>query len=93
VYCTFLCVILVIVPAKLIEFRYFIVPFLLLRMHMDNVPSENELKDTPKWLVIPPKIALALEYTIYIMTNVFTFYMFLQKPFQWPSGEEARFMW
>ncbi|KAG8439899.1 hypothetical protein GDO86_005892 [Hymenochirus boettgeri] len=74
----FFCLLAATVPQKLLEFRYFIVPYLIFRL---NIP-------------IPSSIRLLLELLVYILVNVFTFYLFLHKTFRWPDNEETqRFMW
>jgi alpha-1,2-glucosyltransferase len=69
---------LTIVPAKLIEFRYFLVPFLLFRL---NVPASTRLQ-------------LAVEALFYAVINTVTLYLYLYRPFEWAheSGQQ-RFMW
>uniref|UniRef100_A0A8C3P1Y1 Dol-P-Glc:Glc(2)Man(9)GlcNAc(2)-PP-Dol alpha-1,2-glucosyltransferase n=1 Tax=Chrysemys picta bellii TaxID=8478 RepID=A0A8C3P1Y1_CHRPI len=74
----FVCVFAVTVPQKLLEFRYFILPFLIYRL---NIP-------------VPPLSRLLLELTLYVVVNAVTFHLFLNKTFQWPNSEEIqRFMW
>lgn len=74
----FVCVCAVIVPQKLIEFRYFVVPYLMFRLHM---PLQ------PYWKI-------SFELLCYSAVNAVTLYMFMYKPFTWPheSGVQ-RFMW
>ncbi|XP_028601725.2 dol-P-Glc:Glc(2)Man(9)GlcNAc(2)-PP-Dol alpha-1,2-glucosyltransferase [Podarcis muralis] len=74
----FLCLFVVTVPQKLLEFRYFILPYIIYRL---NIP-------------VPSLSKLFLELAFYILVNVVTFHIFLNKPFQWPNSEEIqRFMW
>lgn len=74
----FVCVFAVTVPQKLLEFRYFILPFLIYRL---NIP-------------VPPLSRLLLELAFYVVVNAITFHLFLNKTFQWPNSEEIqRFMW
>ncbi|ORX88362.1 hypothetical protein K493DRAFT_236820 [Basidiobolus meristosporus CBS 931.73] len=71
---------LALVPSPLLEFRYFILPFLMIRIHAS--PKRE------------PITRLLLELTIYVVVNSLTFYMFLYRPFTWPNVEELqRFMW
>jgi len=72
-----LCVVLNLVPLPLIEFRYFIVPFMLFNMNTRQEERGSEI------------ITLAW----YFLINGATLYMFLFKPFVGPDGAEARFMW
>jgi alpha-1,2-glucosyltransferase len=69
----------VLIPAKLLEFRYFIVPFLLWKMH-------TKIQRNFMW-------ALA-EFGYYTMINIVTLYVFLYRPFVHPDyPTEQRFMW
>lgn len=66
------------VPQKLLEFRYFIVPYLLYRLHMP----------------LPSLPRLTLEFLLYSAVNAATLYLFIAKSFQWPDSTAAqRFMW
>ncbi|XP_043092535.1 dol-P-Glc:Glc(2)Man(9)GlcNAc(2)-PP-Dol alpha-1,2-glucosyltransferase isoform X1 [Puntigrus tetrazona] len=66
------------VPQKLLEFRYFILPYLLYRVHIP----------------IPSLPRLLLEFGLYTAVNAATVYVFVYKTFQWPnSTAEQRFMW
>ncbi|KAF7246620.1 Dol-P-Glc:Glc(2)Man(9)GlcNAc(2)-PP-Dol alpha-1,2-glucosyltransferase [Varanus komodoensis] len=74
----FVCLLAVTVPQKLLEFRYFILPYVIYRL---NIP-------------VPSLFKLFLELTFYLLVNAVTFHLFLNKPFQWPNSEELqRFMW
>ncbi|KAM6320586.1 dol-P-Glc:Glc(2)Man(9)GlcNAc(2)-PP-Dol alpha-1,2-glucosyltransferase [Aegotheles albertisi] len=74
----FVCLLAVTVPQKLLEFRYFILPFLVYRL---NIP-------------FPSLYRQLLELAFYIVVNAITFYIFLNKTFQWPNSDEIqRFMW
>ncbi|KAL7746512.1 glucosyltransferase [Sorochytrium milnesiophthora] len=70
---------LALIPSPLLEFRYFILPYVLYRVH---VPVEKTWK-------------LALELALYLAVNAATLYMFLYRPFTWPQepGVLQRFMW
>ncbi len=73
-----ICVILKLVPASLLEFRYFIMPYFIYRLNMP-------LASYPR---------LAAELCLYVAVNAVTFYMFLEKPFYWEnSSEKQRFVW
>eukprot|EP00743_Colponemidia_sp_Colp-15_P007020 GILK01007576.1.p1 GENE.GILK01007576.1~~GILK01007576.1.p1 ORF type:complete len:476 (-),score=56.38 GILK01007576.1:150-1526(-) len=86
----FACVAIVLVPAHLLEFRYFIVPFLLL--HLNVGPSCFLLSGQP-----PLASRSLLNYGIHLLgfiaVNVATIFLFLFKPFIGPDGNTARFMW
>ncbi|KAF4079619.1 hypothetical protein AMELA_G00180100 [Ameiurus melas] len=72
------CLVAATVPQKLLEFRYFILPYLLYRVH---VP----LSSLPR---------LLLEFALYAAVNAATIYIFIQKTFQWPDSPAVqRFMW
>lgn len=72
------CTFVTLVPQKLLEFRYFIVPFLLFRLHIRT----------------PTYLELLIEFLLYSGINAGTIYLFIYKPFYWPSEESVqRFMW
>lgn len=74
----FLATAAVLVPAPLIEFRYFTTPFYFLILHsnIDNIRS---------WLLMG---------TLYMVINVFTMIMFLFRPFRWEhEAGSQRFIW
>jgi len=65
------------VPAHLVEPRYFTQPFVLLCVHQ------------PPW----PRRALALALAAYGLLDLAVLHLFLRRPFAWPDGSVARFMW
>lgn len=66
------------VPQKLMEFRYFIIPYLILRLNM----ASDSL------------ISVSLEFILYTIINVATLYMFGKRPFKWQNSDDLqRFMW
>jgi len=72
------CCLFSLVPQKLLEFRYFIVPYLMFRLHIK----------TPNYL------ELVIEFLLYNLINGVTLYLFLYCPFYWPSDTSVqRFMW
>lgn len=72
------CLLAATVPQKLLEFRYFIVPYLMYRLHLP--------------LAALPR--LILEFLLYTAVNAATLYIFTAKTFKWPdSAETQRFMW
>lgn len=75
----YICVAVVTVPQKLLEFRYFIIPYILYRLH---IPLASYTR-------------LVLECALYTAVNAATFYLFLEKPFHWAHSpnEVQRFMW
>lgn len=75
-----LCVVLNLVPQKLLEFRYFILPFILYRLHFNG----NDLK----WW------ELALEFVFNSLVNIVTIYIFFTKKFYWEDSPAVqRIMW
>lgn len=75
----YICVSMVTVPQKLLEFRYYIIPYIFYRLHS---PLGSYTR-------------VALECMLYIAVNAITFYLFLEKPFRWAHSpkEVQRFMW
>ncbi|XP_078678055.1 dol-P-Glc:Glc(2)Man(9)GlcNAc(2)-PP-Dol alpha-1,2-glucosyltransferase-like [Branchiostoma floridae x Branchiostoma belcheri] len=74
----FVCVLVATVPQKLLEFRYFIVPYLLYRVHVQ----------------VTCYYRLLAELLLYTTINAVTIYLFVEKPFLWPdSSEHQHFMW
>lgn len=71
----------VIVPAPLIEFRYYTIPVYLIALHC-GMGQDHEL------------IKSLLVALIYVVTNVVTTYLFLYRPFQWAHEPGVqRFIW
>ena len=69
---------LVTVPQKLLELRYFLIPYILFRIH------------TP----LPSYLSLLLEMALYLLINCITIALFLYKPFYWHGIDDVqRFMW
>ncbi|MBN3326447.1 AG10B glucosyltransferase, partial [Atractosteus spatula] len=74
----FACLSAASVPQKLLEFRYFILPYLIYRL---NIP-------------VPSIFRLILEIGFYTTVNTVTIYIFLNKTFNWPDSTDLqRFMW
>ncbi|CAK8675994.1 dol-P-Glc:Glc(2)Man(9)GlcNAc(2)-PP-Dol alpha-1,2-glucosyltransferase-like [Clavelina lepadiformis] len=72
------CVSAVLVPQKLLEFRYFILPYLLFRLHIKNQSV----------------MVLILEVTLQVVLNIATISIFLNKTFSWSDLDEPqRIMW
>ncbi|KAG0077702.1 glucosyltransferase [Linnemannia elongata] len=69
---------LTLIPSPLLEFRYFITPYLIYRIAMRQ----------------PRGVWLFLELLFYTVINAATVWMFLNKPFRWAHQEGVqRFMW
>lgn len=74
----FLATAAVLVPAPLIEFRYYTVPFYLLMLHSNVTDNQN-------WFLMG---------FLYVVTNIFTMSMFLFRPFHWDHEPGIqRFIW
>jgi alpha-1,2-glucosyltransferase len=74
VFCTFVSL----VPQQLLEFRYFIVPYIIWRLN----------------LVTTSMLTLTFELVLNVLINGLTIYLFLYKSFKWnTSSEVQRFMW
>ncbi|KAI8847729.1 alpha-2-glucosyltransferase Alg10, partial [Chytridium lagenaria] len=67
------------IPSPLLEFRYFIIPFLIYRIHLR--PAKKG------WLLI--------EALLFVLFNAATIYLFTQHTFEWPQApnEKQRFMY
>ena len=73
-----LCTAAVLIPARLIEPRYFTVPWMLLQLHAGFGSSRAHV--------------LAPLY-LFAFVNAATLYLFLCRSYTWPDGSTARFMW
>ena len=73
------CVIINLVPQYLLEFRYFVIPFLLCRL---------QVRPQSWWKLI-------IEFSMFLLINLITLYLFLFKSFRWSHDPEniQRFMW
>ena len=81
------CTAAVLVPAHLVEFRYFTVPWFL---HMLRPGSVLYVDAAGR----PPAMALKLVTLVgYLALNAVTVYVFLHRSFTWGDGTVGRFMW
>ncbi|KAJ3415914.1 glucosyltransferase [Chytridiales sp. JEL 0842] len=73
-----ICTAATLVPSPLLEFRYFVIPFFLYRLHLAQ-PTTN---------------ALMWEAVLHILVNAVAFGLFVGKPFRWSHvpDEIQRFM-
>ncbi|XP_046870613.1 dol-P-Glc:Glc(2)Man(9)GlcNAc(2)-PP-Dol alpha-1,2-glucosyltransferase [Hypomesus transpacificus] len=72
------CLLASCVPQKLLEFRYFIIPYLMFRLHMP----------------LPSLPRLLLELLLHALVNATTLYLFINNTFHWPNSSDVqRFMW
>ncbi|CAK9185296.1 unnamed protein product [Ilex paraguariensis] len=66
------------IPAPLIEFRYYTIPFFFLLLH-------SHVMDDTSWLLMG---------IFYVAINIFTMFMFLSRPFSWDhEAGIQRFIW
>ena len=73
------CVCISLVPQQLLEFRYFLTPYVLWRLNIAANASTYQL---------------VIEFLVNLIVNGLTLYMFLYKPFKWSNSHEwQRFMW
>lgn len=82
---------LTLVTAPLVEPRYFIIPWVLWRLHVPPPPIDNK---SPQARILR-NIPYLLETIWYMIVNAAVGYMFLYKGFEWPQepGVVQRFMW
>ena len=74
----FVCVSVNLIPQMLLEFRYFIVPYLIFRLHSQFTSYTQ----------------VVLELGLYVAVNTATLYLFMEKPFTWPNESDMqRFLW
>ena len=74
----FLCCCASLIPQKLLEFRYFIVPYLLFRLHVRRIKGAE----------------LCVEFLLYSLVNMATLYLFIRRTFYWEGdASPQRFMW
>lgn len=90
------------VTAPLVEPRYFIIPWVMWRLHLPPLPSLFKHRETrPRtepakrnsdFIINSPKF---VEMAWYLIINLVTGYVFLYKGFEWPQepGKIQRFMW
>lgn len=73
-----ICIVAATVPQKLLEFRYFILPYIIFRLNIKE----------GSWL------QLSTEMLLSIFINCTAVYLFVNKPFKWENSMELqRFMW
>ncbi|KAI9558010.1 hypothetical protein GHT06_014763 [Daphnia sinensis] len=73
-----ICCFVALVPQRLLEVRYFLIPFLFVRLH---IPPRS-------W------IFLFIEFSMYLAVNAATIYLFATRPFFWADSPlPQRFMW
>ncbi len=74
----FICCIAALIPQSLLEFRYYIIPYLLYRLHSMPVSVWGNV----------------FECAYYNLINAITLWLFLKRPFKWEGQDDLqRFMW
>ncbi|KAJ5150044.1 Dol-P-Glc:Glc(2)Man(9)GlcNAc(2)-PP-Dol alpha-1-2-glucosyltransferase [Penicillium atrosanguineum] len=89
------------VTAPLVEPRYFIIPWVMWRLHLPPSPTPAALRkrfanEGEKFRAdVATNFPKFLETVWFILINVVTGYVFLYKGFEWPQepGKIQRFMW
>ncbi|KAE8160312.1 DIE2/ALG10 family-domain-containing protein [Aspergillus tamarii] len=90
------------ITAPLVEPRYFIIPWVMWRLHLPRQPTplvyrEQRPRDAKEALhaKIATNFPLFLETFWFLVINIVTGYVFLFKGFEWPQepGKVQRFMW
>lgn len=72
----------VLIPAHLVEFRYFTIPWYVYMLSEHSVLFQTGGRKR-----------VILTIMGYLVVNAITMYIFLYKTFTWPDGSVARFMW
>lgn len=72
-----LCTSLVLIPAPLVEVRYFILPWLLYQLHAPSRARQYHQRRA----------------VLFMAANLVLLGVFLFRPFSWVDGSTARFMW
>lgn len=90
------------VTAPLVEPRYFIIPWVMWRLHLPALPTlaffrrqRPEADGERERSEIAAAAPLFLETAWFVLINAITGYVFLFKGFEWPQepGKTQRFMW
>ncbi len=80
----FCCTFLVLFPALLLEFRYYLVPFLLVKLYAQGSKPKGTNANLTKLKV---QGFLLPNYCCMPQSTFFTFVLFLKYPFVWSNGE------
>lgn len=80
-----------VVTAPLVEPRYFIVPWIIWRLHVPHAPTIISINGRR----FSPDLRLVIETVWLLAINQILQYLFLNKTFTWPSepGKVQRFLW
>ncbi|KAL4897891.1 tyrosyl-DNA phosphodiesterase-domain-containing protein [Aspergillus ambiguus] len=88
------------ITAPLVEPRYFIIPWVIWRLHLPRQPVPQAYRERPSnekealHAAIATNFPLFLETAWFMLVNAVTGYVFLYKGFEWPQepGKVQRFM-
>lgn len=90
------------ITAPLVEPRYFIIPWVMWRLHIPSLPSPTKYRQRrPQggFEIVKARffgdLSQFLETLWFLAVNAITGYVFLYKGFEWPQepGKTQRFMW
>lgn len=90
------------ITAPLVEPRYFIIPWVMWRLHLPALPTlaafrrqRPETEAEKEHSDIATHAPVFLETAWFVLINAITAYVFLFKGFEWPQepGKTQRFMW
>lgn len=90
------------VTAPLVEPRYFIIPWVMWRLHLPPTPTlaayrreKPATEEEKAWTELAMNLPNFLETMWFFIINAVTGYVFLYKGFEWPQepGKIQRFMW
>ncbi len=82
------CTAAVLIPARLVEFRYFTIPWYLHVLRPGGILYDDRGRGITVFFVL--KVVTLLGY---IALNAATIHVFLYETFSWGDGSVARFMW
>jgi alpha-1,2-glucosyltransferase len=82
-----------VVTAPLVEPRYFIIPWIIWRLHVQSAPASLSVKDKPTGKCYDFRLGLETLWSLAI--NVAVTYTFLYRGFEWSNepGKVQRFLW
>lgn len=87
--------VLSLITAPLVEPRYFIIPWVIWRLHVPALPPKSSQSGFQHWAYAGHDHRLWLETFWFLAINAVTGWVFLYKGFEWPQemGLVQRFMW
>lgn len=72
---------LTVVPSPLLEPRYFSIPVVIALLHAPTLRGDYTI------------ISLSCIVAVFLLINVLTVYIYVERSFTWPDGSIARFMY